>query len=159
MGLLEIFERALLPAKKKEVRQLDMMEIYCKRKDDQFIKQFRAAVTGTAYKNPDGSDRQQALGKLKIGERVRLIWDSGKTGSKEKVFVFRKGRGRELNPAECFGRLDDNTAADVIHWLTKSNIVPTARGQKILGGTRKRPKLGCVIQLTTYPGPEAGKSN
>ncbi len=154
MGLLDIFERALLPGKKKPVKQFDMKEIFCPRKDDGYLKQIRTAVVGTEYKNPDGSERQQALAQLKIGERVRLIWDAGNTGGKDKILVFRKGHGRELNPAECFGRLDDRVAAKVIRWLTKSNIVTAAKVQKILGGTRKRPKLGCVLQLATYPGPK-----
>ncbi|MBW1890385.1 MAG: hypothetical protein JRI93_07660, partial [Deltaproteobacteria bacterium] len=39
-------------------------------------------------------------------------------------------------------------------WLTKDNIVTAARVVRIVGGTRKRPKLGCVLELSTYPSPE-----
>jgi hypothetical protein len=109
---------------------------------------------GVEYSNIDGSDRQEALKKNKIGEKVRLIWDAGDSGNKDTVYLVRKGLGQELAMPDCFGRLNDKVAADVIHWLTKENVVTSAKVAKLSGGTRKRPRLGCVLELRTYPGPK-----
>lgn len=94
------------------------------------------------------------MAKLKVGEKIRLIWDSGESGNKMIIYVVRGGKGKALTMADCFGRLGDKTAADVIRWLTEENVVTLAKVSKITGGTRKRPKLGCVLELTTYPGPK-----
>jgi len=45
-------------------------------------------------------------------------------------------------------------AARVVRWLTRDNIVTAAKVVKITGGTRRQPRLGCVLELSTYPGPE-----
>jgi hypothetical protein len=52
--------------------------------------------------------------------------------------------------ADCFGRLNDKVAADVIRWLTQERISTAVRVARIVGGTRKRPKLGCLLELSTY---------
>jgi hypothetical protein len=109
---------------------------------------------GVEYSNIDGSDRQEALKKIKAGERVRLIWSAGDSGDKDTVYLVRKGLSQELSMPDCFGRLNDKVAADVVRWLTRENRVTGARVVKLTGGTRKRPKLGCILELRTYPGPE-----
>jgi hypothetical protein len=152
MGLLEILENALINRPKKE--QVNLKEIFCKRRDDNYIKRFNTSVVGARYRNVDGSQRQDAIAKLKPGERLRLIWDAGPNGRKNKINLLRGGRSQQLNISHCVGRLSDKVSADVIRWLTQENIVTTARVVKVSGGTRKRPKLTCVVELTTYPGPK-----
>ena len=156
MGLLNSLERLLVPSRRNQQKKVDLKEIYCKRKDDDFIRQFRTAAVGTDYSNPDGSDRQAAMEKLKAGQKVRLVWDAG---NKPVVYlVLQRGvMARELSMPDCFGRLDDKVAADVIRWLNQENIVTSATVIKITGGTRKRPRLGCVLELRTYPGPKPKK--
>ena len=153
MGLLDALEQILIPSRRKTER-IALKEIVCKRKDDDFIKRFRTAVVGSGYSNTDGSDRQEALKKLKVGKKVRLIWNAGSSGNKNIVYLMRRGHTQELIMPDCFGRLNDKIAADVIRWLTRENIVTSAKVVKITGGTPKRPKLGCVVELTTYHGPE-----
>ncbi len=153
MSLLDALEQMLLRYKRGKER-VDLKEIFCKRSDDGFIETFRTAAAGVEYSNIDGSDRQEALKKIKVGEKVRLIWDSGDSGNKDTVYLVRKGKGQELALPDCFGRLNDKVAADVIRWLTKENVVTSAKVVKITGGTRKRPRLGCVLVLRTYPGPK-----
>lgn len=148
MGLLEILENILL--KKKRERIIELKEIFCKRKDNNYIKKFRTSVVGAEHKNIDGSERQEALKKLKGGEKVRLIWSPGGSSNKEIVYLVKKSLGKELNLPDCFGRLNDKVAGDVMNWLNQKNIVTSATVVKITGGTRKRPKLGCVLELTTY---------
>ncbi|MEJ2037436.1 MAG: hypothetical protein P8X55_00695 [Desulfosarcinaceae bacterium] len=152
MGLIDILENILTP--RKEKMRVDLKEIYCKRKDDDFIKQFNTTVVGGELRNVDGSERQDAMMKLKVGQKVRMIWESGEGGKKDKINLLLGGRGHELDISQCFGRLSDKVTADVIRWLTRDNIVTAAKVTRITGGTRKRPKLGCVLQLTTYPGPK-----
>ena len=154
MGLLEILEQAFLPGKRQRGEKIALKEIFCKRKDDDYIKCFKTPVVGAEYKNRDGSDRQATLKKVKVGDKVRLIWDAGEEGKKKKIVVLRGGKASRLQMADCFGRLSDKVAADVIHWLTKDNIVTSARVGKITGGTRKHPKLGCTLELRTYPAPD-----
>ena len=157
MGLLEKLEGIFIPAKKQKQVQVDLKEIYCKRKDDDYLKRFRTAAVGTTYRNPDGSDRQAALEKLKKGAKIRLIWDAGDSGNKNTVYLVRSGRGRELSLPDCFGRLNDKVAADVIRWMTKEDIITAAKVADITGGTSKNPNLGCVLELSTYPAPPKKK--
>jgi hypothetical protein len=152
MGLLRRLEYLFVPSRRKLQQHVDLKEIFCKRKDDDYIKRFRTAATGCEYSNPDGSDRQDALQKVKVGEKIRLIWDA--SGGADIVYLVRRGRAQQLSMPDCFGRLNDKVAADVIRWLTHDNIVTSARVVKITGGTHKNPKQGCVLELTTYPGPE-----
>jgi hypothetical protein len=154
MGILSSLERIFVPSRGEKAKRVDLKEIYCRKKGDDFIKKFKSSVVGSEYKNPDGSDRQEALRRLKVGEKVRLIWDAGNTGGKHVVYLVRKGKTQRLSISDCFGRLNDKTAADLIRWLTQENIVTSARVAGIVGGTRKRPKLGCILELTTYHGPQ-----
>jgi len=154
MGILRTLERKFVPSKKQRETRVELKEIFCKRKDDGFIKRFNTAAVGTEYKNPDGSNRQDALQKVKPGEKVRLIWDAGNSGNKQVVYLVRKGAKQELSMPDCFGRLNDKVAANVCRWLTKDNVITATRVVKVVGGTRKRPKLGCVLELSTYPAPE-----
>ncbi len=154
MRLIRALERMLIPGRRDREKHVQLKEIFCKRKDDDYIKRFRTPAAGCEHSNPDGSHRQEALKKVKPGEKVRLIWDSGDSGNKTTVYLLRKGMGRELSMPDCFGRLNDKTAADVTTWLSQDNIVTSAKVLKITGGTRKNPRLGCLLELTTYPGPE-----
>ena len=155
MGLLQRLEYIFIPSRRKMQQHVDLKEIFCKRKDDGYIKKIRTAATGCEYSNPDGSDRQEALQKVKVGDRVRLIWDA--SSGANTVYLVRSGRAQQLSMPDCFGRLNDKVAADVTRWLTHDNIVTAARVVKITGGTHKVPKQGCVLELTTYPGPKKKK--
>jgi len=151
MGILDAVERFISRRKDESV---GLREIRGDLKQKEQLNQFKTPVVGSEYSNADGTDRQEALAKLKEGEKVRLIWNAGESGNKSTIYVVRGGKGRALTMADCFGRLGDKAAADVIRWLTEENVVTLAKVSKITGGTRKRPKLGCVLELTTYPGPE-----
>ena len=150
MGILQSLEQIFIPSKRVKTEHVNLKEIYCRRKDDDFIRQFRTAAVGTRYANPDGSDRQAALKKLKPGEKVRLIWDAGSPSNRQIVYLVCGGRTRELSMADCFGRLNDKAAADVVRWLNRDNITTSATVVKVVGGTRKRPDLSCVLELTAY---------
>ena len=154
MKLLRTIERMFIPGRRDREKHVQLKEIFCKRKDDDYIKRFRTPAAGCEHSNPDGSQRQDALRKIKPGEKIRLIWDSGDSGNKTTVYLLRKGMSRELSMPDCFGRLNDKSAADVTSWLSQDNIVTAAKVVKITGGTRKNPRLGCLLELTTYPGPE-----
>lgn len=153
MGLLNALEQLLIPSKRPQKETIGLKEIICKPKAKDRVKSFRTAVIGCEYTNPDGSDRQDALKKLKKGQKVRLLWDAGETGQKKTIYLT-SGRTRRFSMSDCFGRLNDKTAADVIRWLTQDHITTSAKVADIVGGTRKRPKLGCVLELATYRAPE-----
>jgi hypothetical protein len=155
MRLLNLIESVLFRRKtiSKEVK-VELKEIVCKRRKKNLIDKFRTTAVGTEYSNPDGSRRQDAMQKLKENDKVRLVWSEGKSGSKDIVYLVKGGIGRELIMSNCFGRLDDKTAAQVIQWLNKENIITAARIAKITGGTPKHPKLGCILELETYRGPK-----
>jgi len=154
MGLLRTLER-LVNISPKEEQLVELKEIFCKPKGREPIERFRTPAMGCQYSNPDGSSRQDALKKLKAGERVRLIWYAGDSGRRNRVYLVRRGSGgQELAMPDCFGRLDDKVAAKVIRWLNRDNIVTAATVARITGGTRKQPRLGCVLELAAYPGPE-----
>ena len=152
MGLIDILEKILV--KPRRGTRVNLKEIYCNRADDDFIKSFRTTVAGSEYSNVDGSERQATLQKLKVGEKVRLIWEGGESGSKDKIYVLRGGKDRELAIPDCFGLLNDKVTRDVIQWLSREKIITSAQVVDITGGTSKRPKLSCVLELRTYPGPE-----
>jgi hypothetical protein len=150
MGLLDTLERLLIPAKRPEKQVVNLKEIVCKPRKKDWVQTFNASAVGCELSNPDGSKRQEALNKLKVGESVRLLWDSGETGSKKTIYLVRGPKTQQLSISNCFGRLSDKVAGDVIRWLTRDGIATTAKVIKIVGGTAKRPKLGCVVELSTY---------
>lgn len=152
MGLLNALEQLLIPSRRTEKRTIGLKEVVCKPKAKNLIDTFRSAAVGCEYTNPDGSERQDALGKIKVGQNVRLLWDAGESGQKKIIYLARS-KTQHFKMADCFGRLNDKTAADVIRRLTQENIATTATVAKIVGGTRKRPKLGCVLELSTYHVP------
>ena len=151
MGLLRAFEQFFLS--KHPVEQVDLQEIACRPKTDRLLETFRTAVVGTEYTNADGSERQRALEKLKVGDKVRLIWDRNRAGDRDLIYLLRGGRRQRLNLRDCFGRLNDKVAGDVARWLMRDNIGTCARVVQINGRTRKRAKLGCVLELKTYQNP------
>ena len=154
MGLIDTLEHLLIPSKRPKSERIDLKEVVCKPKAKNLVQTFRTLAVGCEYSNKDGSERQLALEKIKVGERVRLLWDSGEDGNKKILYLVRGRHTQSLNISNCFGRLNDKVAADVIRWLTQEQIATTAHVAKIVGGTRKRPKLGCLIELSTYRTPE-----
>lgn len=156
MGILEAFERLIGLSRQEE--RVDFKEILCNRWDGQYIKQFRTTAAGSHHKNIDGSERQHALGKLKEGGKVRMLLTTAEKGTKRNIYLIRGDKRQELDISECFGRLNDSVAADVIRWLTHDRVVTAARIFKLTGGTRKKPKLGCILECRTYPAPEEKSS-
>ena len=150
MGLLDKLEHLLIPSKRSKSERINLKEVMCKPKKKNLIETFRTPAVGCEYKNIDGSERQAALEKLKEGERVRLLWDAGKDGNKRAIYLVRGRNTQAFSMKNCFGRLNDKAAADVISKLTQERIATAARVVKIVGATRKRPKLGCIIELSTY---------
>ena len=152
MGILDALEKMLVGRRAPAVH-IPLKEIVCKGHDNNPVDTVKTNAVGTGYTNPDGSNRQDALKKLVAGDRVRLLWKDDGPGSKALVYLVRKGRSKEVAMSDCFGRLNDRVATEVIRWLTQDNVVTEAKVLKILKGTPKRPKRGCVIELTAYPGP------
>ena len=156
MGILDALEKMLV-GRRAPAEQIPLKEIVSKGRGKKPLNTVKTNAVGTGYSNPDGSSRQDALKKIKAGDSIRLIWKDDGPGSKALVYLVRKGRSKEVAMSDCFGRLNDRVAADVIHWLTQDNVVTEAMALKIIGGTSKRPKRGCVIELTAYPGPRFDK--
>jgi hypothetical protein len=150
MGLLHTLEQILIPSRRPQKKIVNLKEIVCKPRKKDWIQTFNTSAVGCEHSNPDGSKRQDALARLKAGEKVRLLWDGGDTGNKKTIYLVRGPRTQQLSISNCFGRLNDKVAGDVIRWLTRESITTTAKVIKIVGGTAKRPKLGCVIELSTY---------
>ncbi len=138
-----------------EKKRVDLKELLgTPKKSSECIKTIRTPAAGVEHTNMDGSERQKALEKMKAGEKVRMIWDAE---GKNSIYLLRGGKMKRLNLADCFGKLNSKVAADVIRWMTKENIIASATVANIVGGTRKRPKLGCVIELKVYETPEKEK--
>ena len=150
MGLLNTLERLLIPGKSPKKQIVNLKEIVCKPRKKDWVQTFNTSAVGCELSNPDGSKRQEALSRLKAGEKVRLLWDGGESGNKKTIYLVRGPRTQQLSISNCFGRLSDKVAADVIRWLTRDSIATTAKVIKIVGGSAKRPKLGCVVELSTY---------
>jgi hypothetical protein len=150
MGLLHTLERILIPSRRPDKQTVNLKEIVCKPKKKHWVQTFNTSAVGCEHSNPDGSQRQEALAKLKVGEKVRLLWDGGESGNKRTIYLVRGPQTQQLSISNCFGRLNDKVAGDIIRWLTRDSIGTTAKVIKIVGGTPKRPKLGCVIELSTY---------
>jgi hypothetical protein len=157
MALIDKFENVFGTLRKGKEEQAELKEIFCNRKDDGYVKRLRTAAVGCEYSNVDGSARQDSLDKLKVNEKVRLIWGNHGNPNKNTVYLVRKGKHKELSMPDCFGRLNDRIAAEVIRRLTQENVVSTAKVVRITGGTRKNPRLGCVVELSMYPGPQKKK--
>ena len=159
MGILELLERAFLPLRRPPKVKVDLKELFCDPRGRQPLEKLRTAAVGVTYNNIDGSSRQDALKKLKVRDRVRLISNADRAESQEVVYLVLGGKGGRLSMRDCFGRLNDKTAADVVRRATRENITTAATVASLVGGTRKRPKLGCVLELASYPGPEPQKTD
>ena len=150
--VIKFFKKMLGGSKKKG--QGGVKEIFCSLVGDTYLKKFKTTAIDSEQKNLDGSDPQEAINKLKIGEKVRLIWDADSTEDTHVVYLLRSGEGDQLSMADCFGRLNVNVATQVIRGVSGGDTMTEARVNKIAGGTRKRPMLSCVLEITTYPAPE-----
>ena len=150
MGLIDTLERLLIPSKRSKSERINLKEVMCKPKKRDLIETVRTPAVGCEYRNIDGSERQAALERLKEGERIRLLWDTGKDGTKKTIYLVRGRNTQAFSMTNCFGRLNDKAAEDVIRRLTQEQIATAAHVAKIVGGTRKKPKLGCFIELSTY---------
>ena len=156
MGILDALEKMLV-GRRAPAEQIHLKEIVSKGRCKTSVESVKTSAVGTGYTNPDGSSRQDALQKLKAGDKVRLIWKDDGPENKAIVYLVRKGRSKEVAMSDCFGRLNDRVAAEVVRRLTLENVVTEAKVMKITGGTPKHPKRGCVIELTGYPGPSPNK--
>ena len=150
MGLIDKLEQLLIPSKRTKGERINLKEVMCRPKKKDLIDTLQTPAVGCEYRNVDGSERQAALEKLKAGERVRLLWDAGKDDNKKTLYLVRGKNTQSFSMANCFGRLNDKIASDVIRKLTQEQITTAARVARIVGGTRKRPKLGCIIELSSY---------
>ena len=131
-------------------REMALKELACDPKKGTPTGSRRAAVRGTGYSNPDGSDRQQVLAGLKEGRRVRLVWDAGGKRNRQVVYVVRSGLGRQAAMQDCFGTLDPALAEEVVGGALKGEMMTGARIARITGGTARQPKRGSVLELTFY---------
>lgn len=150
MGLLDILERTFVPSRTPRSVKVDLKELFCDPRGRPPLKTIRTAAVGVAYNNIDGSKRQDALRKLKVGDRVRLIWNADRGEKREVVYLVLEGKGRRLSMRDCFGRLNDKVAAEVVRGAMQENVMTAATVVDLVGGTRKRPRLGCVLELTCY---------
>ena len=104
MGLLNTLERLLIPSKRPVKTVVNLKEIVCKTRKKDWVQTFNTSAVGCEYSNPDGSERQEALAKVKAGEKVRLLWDAGEKGNKKIIYLVRGARSQQLNISNCFGR-------------------------------------------------------
>ena len=112
MGLLHTLEQILIPSRRPQKKIVNLKEIVCKPRKKDWIQTFNTSAVGCEHSNPDGSKRQDALARLKAGEKVRLLWDGGDTGNKKTIYLVRGPRTQQLSISNCFGRLNDKVAGD-----------------------------------------------
>ena len=117
VGLIDMLERLLIPSRKP--KRVGLKEIVCKTSAGDLIKTLKTSAVGSQYRNIDGSDRQATIQKLKPGERVRLIWDAGEDGNKKTIYLVRGAKTQEFSMSDCFGRLNDKVAEEVIRGLNR----------------------------------------
>ncbi len=148
-------KRMLGPQKKpkkpvsEEIKLIPMKEIYGDPRDKDYVKKFKTKALGVTFKNIDGSSRQEAIKKLKVGPKVRLIWNKNNPKDSNAIMLFPSGKGN-VAMETCFGHLNASLAADVVHWADKKEMALYAEVEGVLSGTKELPTLGCLIEITTY---------
>lgn len=108
-------------------------------------------VVGVTFDNIDGSSRQQAIKRLKVGDRVQLVMNPNDPYDKNAIMVFGKGSIEHVEIPDCIGHLKADLAADVHDWAKDDSLEGIyAEVHRLTGGTRDKPTRGCVIKMMIY---------
>ena len=106
------------------------------------IRSFKTKVVGVTFDNLDGSSRQQAIRKLKPGDRLQLAWYPDSPHDPNAIMVFGKGSMSELDMSTCIGHIKADLAADMVEWFKDENIEGIyAVVDEIVGGTNDKPLM------------------
>lgn len=120
-------------------------------KQKKYIRTFETKVVGVTFDNDDGSSRQDAIGNLQVGQQVYLVWNPHNPHSSNAILVFGNISTNEVVMSSCLGHLKSGLGADVLEWSKDDNYEGIyAEVVKILGGTKNKPTLGCLIRICLY---------
>jgi len=97
-------------------------------------------VVGVTFKNTNGSDRQEIIASLKVGDGL-VVMPYKVEGHPEALGVFTEG-GRML------GSLPEETARSIIEKYAYNPM--KCEVSSLTGGTADKPTRGCNILITVY---------
>jgi hypothetical protein len=145
---LKCLQKRKQKAKTIERKLVAFTEIYGDPKETGYQRKFKTKAVGVTKPNYDGSSRQEVIKRLRVGQKVRLVWDKNNPYDPNTIMLFPDYD--QLNMEECFGHLKADLASDVVCWVTEGDLSVYAEVAKILGGTKKLPTLGCLLEITVY---------
>jgi hypothetical protein len=138
-----------LPNTKAPVHGISYPEFLGDRRDTGYIKKFKTKVVGVTHENVDGSSRQDAIGRLRVGQKVRLVWEKDNPHDPNAILLF-PGTTGNVKMKDCVGYLKADLAADMVNWVTNTDWCVYAEVAEILGGYEGADTLGCLLEITVY---------
>ena len=138
-----------LPKTKAPVHGISYAEFLGDRRETGYIKKFKSKVVGVTHENVDGSSRQEAIRRLRVGQKVRLAWEKENPHDPNAILLF-PGTTGNVKMNNCIGYLNANLAADVVNWVTNKDWCIYAEVAEILGGYEGADTLGCVLEIIVY---------
>ncbi len=118
-------------------------------KQKTYKRQFKTKIVGVTYDNIDGSSRQDAIRRARRGQRIQLAWNPADPYDANAGLVFCEGSMEYLEMDDCMGHIKADLAADIVEWVKTDKYKSIyAEVADVLGGSRKFPTLGCLIEIT-----------
>ena len=106
------------------------------------VRSFTTRIAGVSKRNSDGTKRQDILGRCEEGERLLLLREPENRYDPDAIAVFRATH-------EQVGYVPGDVAFRLGQQMD-SGLTAMAEIVEIRGGTRKKPTLGCAIEIQLF---------
>jgi len=134
--------------KAAETQTVKLCEFFGDPQATNYIKKFKTMAVGVSKNNADGSSRQEAIKRLRKGQKVRLVWDKNNSYDPNAVMLFPNETDMFLDMQ--FGFLKTDLAADVVKWVTQEDKSVYAEVAQKKRKTEDFPFSGVLLEITVY---------
>jgi len=138
------------PTQVPPVHGINYPEFLGDRRETNYIKKFKTKAVGVTYENIDGSSRQEAIRRVRVGQKVRLAWDKENPHDSNAILLFPSDGSDRVKMRNCIGYLNARLAADVVDWVINKDRYVYAEVAEILGGYGDLETVGCLLEITVY---------
>ena len=115
------------------------------------LRSFHSKIAGVSHRNPNGTDRQRLIARLRIGEELELVAERNQHDPNAMALHRQRGffgfaGGEQLGylPADVARRLADDIRSGAIDRVGTIAVYIS----DLTGGTRDKPTRGVNIEIT-----------